>query len=53
MHALMWLAAMLAGLGLGAAIVLVASAPSMWRGALIQGAAPFLFLVLAVVHATA
>jgi len=35
---------------LGAAIVLVASAPRMQRGALIQGAAPLLFLLLAVVH---
>ena len=31
---------------LGAAIVLVASAPNMQRAALIQGAAPFLFLLL-------
>ena len=31
---------------LGAAIVLVASAPNMQRAALIQGAAPLLFLVL-------
>ena len=37
---------------LGAAIVLAASAPQMRRGALIQGAAPFLFLLLSVVHAT-
>ena len=37
---------------LGAAIVLVASAPQMWRGALIQGTAPLLFLLLAVVHAS-
>jgi len=35
---------------LGAAIVLAASAPRMWRGAFIQGAAPFLFLVLALIH---
>jgi putative membrane protein len=35
---------------LGAAIVLVASAPQMRRGAFIQGAAPFLFLLLALVH---
>jgi putative membrane protein len=35
---------------LGAAIVLAASAPQMWRAALIQGAAPLLFLVLGVVH---
>ena len=34
----------------GAAIVLVTSAPNMRRGALIQGAAPLLFLVLAVIH---
>lgn len=38
---------------LGAAIVLAASAPQMRRGALIQGAAPFLFLLLSVVHAGA
>ena len=37
---------------LGAAIVLAASAPQMWRGALIQGAAPLLFLLLHVVHAS-
>ena len=37
---------------LGAAIVLAASAPQMRRGALIQGAAPFLFLLLGVVHAS-
>jgi putative membrane protein len=36
---------------LGAAVVLVASAPRMWRGAIIQGAAPLLFLLLALVHA--
>jgi putative membrane protein len=35
---------------LGAAIVLVASAPKMHRGALIQGAAPLVFLLLALVH---
>lgn len=35
---------------LGAAIVLVASAPQLRRGALIQGAAPLLFLVLAAVE---
>jgi putative membrane protein len=35
---------------LGAAIVLVASAPRMQRGAFIQGAAPLLFLLLALVH---
>ena len=34
----------------GAALVLAASAPGMRRGALIQGAAPLLFLVLAAVH---
>ena len=37
---------------LGAAIVLAASAPQMRRGAFIQGAAPFLFLLLALVHAS-
>jgi len=37
---------------LGAAIVLAASAPQMWRGALIQGATPLLFLLLHVVHAS-
>jgi len=36
---------------LGAAIVLATSAPQMRRGALIQGAAPLLFLLLGVVHA--
>jgi putative membrane protein len=36
----------------GAALVLTASAPQMRRGALIQGAAPLLFLLLAVVHGT-
>ena len=35
---------------LGAAIVLAVSAPQMWRGALIQGAAPLLFLLLGLVH---
>lgn len=35
---------------LGAAIVLAASAPQMQRGALIQGTAPLLFLLLAIVH---
>jgi len=35
---------------LGAAIVLAASAPQMQRGALIQGAAPLLFLLLGLVH---
>jgi len=35
---------------LGAAIVLAASAPQMRRGALIQGAAPLLFLLLGVVQ---
>ena len=34
----------------GAAIVLAASAPQMRRGAVIQGAAPLLFLVLAAVR---
>jgi putative membrane protein len=34
----------------GAAVVLVASAPRMRRGAFIQGAAPLLFLLLALVH---
>ena len=36
---------------LGAAIVLVVSAPQLRRGALIQGAAPLLFLLLAAVEA--
>ena len=36
---------------LGAAIVLVASAPRMQRGAFIQGVAPLVFLLLALVHA--
>ena len=35
---------------LGAAVVLVASAPGMQRGAVIQGAAPFLFLLLGLVQ---
>jgi len=35
---------------LGAAIVLAASAPQMQRGALIQGTAPLLFLMLGLVH---
>jgi putative membrane protein len=35
---------------LGAAIVLAASAPQMQRGALIQGAAPLLFLLLSLVQ---
>jgi putative membrane protein len=35
---------------LGAAIVLAASAPRMWRGAVIQGAAPLIFLLLAAVQ---
>lgn len=35
---------------LGAAIVLAASAPRMWRGAVIQGAAPLLFLLLGLVQ---
>jgi len=35
---------------LGAGIVLAASAPGMRRGAVIQGAAPALFLLLLVVH---
>jgi putative membrane protein len=34
----------------GAAIVLLASAPQMQRGAVIQGAAPLLFLILELVH---
>lgn len=34
----------------GAAIVLALSAPGMWSGALIQGAAPLLYLALAAVH---
>ena len=35
---------------LGAAVVLAGSAPAMRRGAVIQGAAPLLFLVLAAVR---
>ena len=35
---------------LGAAVVLVLSAPGMRRGALVQGAAPLLYLLLAAVH---
>lgn len=35
---------------LGAALVLVASAPQMKRGALIQGTAPLLFLLLELAH---
>jgi len=35
---------------LGAAVVLAASAPQLRRGALIQGAAPLLFLVLAALR---
>ena len=35
---------------LGASLVLAASAPGMRRGAVIQGAAPALFLLLLVVH---
>ena len=34
----------------GAAVVLAASAPQMKRGALIQGTAPLLFLLLELVH---
>lgn len=34
----------------GAAGVLAVSAPQMWRGALIQGAVPLIFLLLAAVH---
>lgn len=34
----------------GAALVLAVSAPQLRRGALIQGAAPSLFLLLALVH---
>ncbi len=37
---------------LGAAVVLAGSAPGMRRGAVIQGAAPLLFLVLATVSWT-
>ena len=37
----------------GAAVVLLASAPGMWRGALIQGAAPLVYLALAALHAAA
>jgi putative membrane protein len=36
---------------LGAAIVLAVSAPPMWRGAVIQGAAPLLFMLLGAAHA--
>jgi len=36
---------------LGAAVVLAGSAPAMRRGAVIQGAAPLLFLLLAAVRA--
>lgn len=36
----------------GAAIVLALSAPGMWRGALIQGAAPLVYLALAAAHVT-
>jgi len=35
----------------GAAVVLFASVPGMWRGALIQGAAPLVYLVVAALHA--
>lgn len=35
----------------GAALVLVASAPAMRRAAFVQGGPPLLFLVLAVIHA--
>jgi len=38
------------GFMLGAAFVLAASAPQMRRGAVIQGAAPFLFLALAAIR---
>ena len=34
-----------------AAVVLASSAPRMWRGALIQGAAPLVYLVFAALHA--
>jgi putative membrane protein len=34
----------------GAAVVLAASAPTLRRGAVIQGAAPLVFLVLALLH---
>ncbi len=34
----------------GAALVLAASAPQMRRGALIQGVAPLLFLLLGMIH---
>jgi len=37
----------------GASVVLAASAPRMLRGALIQGAAPLLFLLLQMVHGVA
>lgn len=36
---------------LGAALVLAASSPTLRRGALVQGAAPLVFLVLAVLRA--
>jgi hypothetical protein len=36
---------------LAAAVVLAASAPSLRRGAVIQGAAPLVFLVLALLRA--
>lgn len=35
---------------LGAALVLAASAPQLLRGAVIQGAAPLLFLLLGLLH---
>jgi len=37
----------------GAAVVLAESAPQLRRGALIQGAAPLLFLVLELIHLVA
>ena len=37
----------------GAAVVLLAPAPGMWRGALIQGAPPLVYLVAAALHAAA
>ncbi len=38
------------GFMVGAALVLAASAPQLRRGAVIQGAAPFLFLALATIR---
>jgi putative membrane protein len=38
---------------LGAAIVLLASARQLWRGAVVQGTAPLLFLLFTISHLTA